>query len=453
MDYRECLNYLAALGQELRGVVFSLEPVSKILQRLGEPHRDYNTAVVAGTNGKGSTSAMLAAILDEAGYPTGLYTSPHLVRVNERFRVRGREITDSDLARSFTEVREAVEQLVEQGILQDRPSFFEFLTATAFLHFARADVRMAVLEVGMGGRLDATNVTEPEIVVITNIDLDHTEFLGQTHSAIAVEKAGVIKAGCTVVSGVENSDAAEVIRRRCTEVGAKLVETACHAKVLNLQSSEGRYTFDLALDPDFFSQLTPALLGRFQISNAVTAVTAARMLSKEGFEIPSRAVADGLRRAVWPGRLEVIRESPLVVMDGAHNPAAAREIAGFVSEHWAGKSLRLVYASMRDKAIGEISGILFPLAQEVYLTQPDHPRAAEPAEILSAAQSLPAKFFLEPEPAHALSKACQASSADDVVLVIGSLFLVGAIKKAQLEGKLKLGPIADQSLPAFKRRE
>ena len=439
MDYRECLDYLASLGHELRGVVFTLGPITRILNCLGNPHLGYATAVVAGTNGKGSTSAMLASIMEAAGYRTGLYTSPHLVRVNERFRVCGAEIGDEDFAQSFTEVRAAVDRLVEQGSLHPKPSFFEFLTATAFLHFARCGVQLAVLEVGMGGRLDATNVTLPKVVVITNIDLDHTEFLGTTHSAIAAEKAGVIKPGCTVVSAVDNADAAAVIRRRCAEVGARLIETGRYAKVLGLRSSHGLYTFDFALNGDYFPQLTSPLRGRFQISNTVAAVTAATVLAKEGFEVPPGAIAEGLRQATWSGRLEVVAESPLVVMDGAHNPAAAREIAAFAREHWAGKRLRLVYASMRDKAIREIGQILFPLAEEVYLTRPDQPRAALPEEILAAGQSVPTRFLIQPEPAAALLEAWRASSPDDVILVAGSLFLVGAIKKAQQEGSLKLG--------------
>jgi dihydrofolate synthase/folylpolyglutamate synthase len=438
MDYRECLDYLAGLGHELREVRFGLEAISNILAFLGNPHKKYPTAIVAGTNGKGSTAAMLASILEQAGYSTGLYTSPHLVRVNERIQVGGREISDEDFAHSFTEVRHAVEQLLEQKALAQWPSFFEFLTATAFLHFARSGVEFAVLEVGMGGRLDATNVTEPQVAVITNIDLDHTEFLGTTRAAIAAEKAGVIKPRHAVISAVEHAEAAEVIRRRCRELQADLIETPGFARPTNLQSRNGRYAFDLVLDGDLFSQLPSPLRGRFQVSNAAAAAMAAWRLAREGFEIPREAIAEGLRKAVWPGRLEVIRERPLVALDGAHNPAGAREIAAFIKEHWPGKRLRLVYASMRDKAIGEISEILFPLAEEVYLTRPDQPRAASPEEILAAARYRPQRVHLEPEPARALERALRASSAEDVVLAAGSLFLVGAIRKAQEEGKLNL---------------
>jgi dihydrofolate synthase/folylpolyglutamate synthase len=438
MNYSECLNYLAALGHELRGVRFGLEAITTILSSLGHPHRQYPTAIVAGTNGKGSTSVILASILEHAGYRTGLYTSPHLVRVNERMQINGREISDEDFAQSFSEIQQTVDRLLEQKSLEFRPSFFEFLTATAFLHFARARAEFAVLEVGMGGRLDATNITEPRVAVITNIDLDHQEFLGTTHAAIAWEKAGVIKRGRPVVSACAHPEAAAVIRRRCAELEAPLVETAALSRLANLRHREGRYEFDFALDGDYFSNLILPLLGRFQVENAVAAVTAAWQLRQEGMRITHAAILEGLRHASWPGRLELIHDRPLVLLDGAHNPAGAREIAAFVQEHLAGRRLRLVFASMRDKAIGEISEILFPLAEEVYLTRPEQPRAASPEEILAAARCGTPQIFLEAEPVRAFERAYQASAPEDVILAAGSLFLVGAITKARREGRLAM---------------
>jgi dihydrofolate synthase/folylpolyglutamate synthase len=299
-------------------------------------------------------------------------------------------------------------------------------------------VEFAVLEVGMGGRLDATNVTEPRVAIITNIDLDHEEYLGSTHAAIAHEKAGVIKPGRPVISACGHPEAAEVIRRRCAEVGAGLIEASSFAAVSTLRSSHGYYAFDLALNGDQFSQLRPALLGKFQLKNAVAAATAAWRLGQEGFNIPRAAIAEGLAGATWPGRLEVILKRPLVLLDGAHNPAAAREVAAFIHEHHAGGRVRLVYASMRDKAIGPICETLFPLAEEIYLTRPENPRAASAEEILAAARCRPARILIEPEPGLALDAACRASAPEDIVLAAGSLFLVGAIKKALLEGKLTI---------------
>ena len=427
MNYTECLAYLAELGNEVRGMKFGLEAIESILASLGHPERACPSAIVAGTNGKGSTSAILASILEQAGYRTGLYTSPHLVRVNERIRVNGREISDEDFARSFAEVRQTVDRLLREKSLAHRPSFFEYLTATAFLHFARARADFVVLEVGMGGRLDATNVTEPRVAVITNVDLDHMEFLGSTHRAIAEEKAGVIKPRRPVVSCCEHDDAVEVVRRRAAALEAELLEPARFAALSNVRSLGGRYVFDLALNGDRFFDLASPLAGEFQMKNAMAAVTAAWRLAQQGYRIPPPAIVAGLRKASWPGRLQVVRERPLIVLDGAHNPAAARELRAYAREQWAGRRLRLVYASMRDKAMGEISEILFPLADEVYLTRPALARAATAEEVLAAARCQPRRVVVEPEPARALEDACQASSSDDVVLACGSLFLVGAL--------------------------
>ena len=438
MNYVECLKYLDSLGQEVHGLKWGLETTTKVLTRLGNPHLKYTTAIVAGTNGKGSTAAMLASILCQAGYRTGLYTSPHLVRVNERMRIDGAEISEADFARAFSDVRQAVESLLEEKTLAQVPSFFEFLTATGFHYFAQAAANFVVLEVGMGGRLDATNVAQPRLAVITNVGLDHMEFLGSTLAEIAREKAGVIKPGTPVVSGCEPGDAARVIRQRCAETGAELLETDTLGRLSGLQSFGGHYLFNLTLVADSFSGLSCPLLGRFQVKNAVAAVTAAWRLGRDGFRMTPTAIVKGLESTSWPGRLERVLERPLVLLDGAHNPAAARVLADFIQEDLVGRRLRLVYASMRDKAIGEISEILFPLAEEVYLTRPHLPRAATPEEILATTQFRPKRLVIEPEPAAAVARACQASSGDDVVIIIGSLYLVGAVKKALVEGRLQL---------------
>jgi len=447
MTYPECLIYLADLGQELHGLKFGLEAISRILVDLGRPHERYDTAIVAGTNGKGSTCTMLASILQHAGYRTGLFTSPHLVRVNERMRVNGQEVSDADFAAAFTAVTAAVERLVKRKDLEKPPSFFEFLTATAFQYFSQAGAKFVVLEVGMGGRLDATNVTDPRVALITNIDFDHMEFLGSTLAAIAAEKAGIIKPHRALISGVEDPEAAAAIRRRAEECGAEVLELKNLAQITNLHAQQGRYSFDLAFGQDRYAGLTCPLLGKFQVRNTAAAVAGAWRLQAEGFEISRRSILQGLRAATWPGRLEPILPRPLVLLDGGHNPGAARELASFIKEELPGRRVRLVYASMRDKAIREICDSLFPLAEEVYLTHPEHARAATPEEILAALQARPARLHIEVEPVRALERACSASAPYDVVLVVGSLFLVGDIKKAQGEGKLHL-PASSQTSAA-----
>ncbi|HKT11608.1 MAG TPA: cyanophycin synthetase, partial [Terriglobia bacterium] len=259
---------------------------------------------------------------------------------------------------------------------------------------------------------------------------------GETHAAIAAEKAGVIKPGRIVVSGCEHPEVREVIRQKCMEVGVELIETGGLAAARSVFHLDGRYGFDLQMDGGELRGITLQMPGRFQVKNAVMAATAAAQLRRAGFRIPSEALREGLQAAFWPGRLEIIRQRPLILLDGAHNPAAAREVAEFVGRHLKGRTLRLVYASMRDKAIGEISGILFPLADVVYLTRPGLDRAATPGEILESAQGTPRETIIEPDPARALERAVDASLPEDAILVAGSLFLVGAIKQAITAGRL-----------------
>lgn len=438
MNYSESLEYLTNLGHELRGVKFDLTNMRLILDELGHPERSWPSAIVAGTNGKGSTCAMLASILTCAGYRTGLYSSPHLVRVNERIRVGSREIIDDDFALAFSDVERAVSRLLADGRLLQRPSFFEFLTATAFVHFARVHVDFAVLEVGMGGRLDATNTAEPEVAIITNVELDHMEYLGHTHAAIAAEKAGVIRGGRPVISGCRHPEAAAVVRNRCADLGADLIELLSFARLNNLADHDGRFSFGLALNGTRFAALQTSLRGRFQVENASAAVAAAWKLAARGWKIPATAIAEGIARANWPGRLELCGEHPLTFLDGAHNPAAAAAVADFVRSEFAGRPLTLVYASMRDKAVEEVAQLLFPLASDIYLTGTAQPRAATPEELQDRAgrHAGSSPVQLVPDPALALMQARRTSPPDGVVLATGSLFLVGAIKEAFIGRRL-----------------
>ena len=280
------------------------------------------------------------------------------------------------------------------------------------------------------------------MAIITSIGLDHINFLGDTLASIAREKAGVIKPGIAVVSSCGPEEAAAVIRERCAELGAELIETSRIGLLSGVQQSHGHYLFNLSLEADSFASLSSSLRGRFQVENAAAAVAAAWRLGQDAFHIPRSAIASGLQNTSWPGRIERISERPLVLLDGAHNPAAARALAEFVQDELKGRRLRLVYGSMRDKAVGDITGILFPLAEEVYLTQPHLSRAASPDEILAAGRFRPQRLVIEPEPARAVARACQASAKEDVVMIMGSLFLVGAVKRALLDGQLRLPAVA-----------
>ncbi len=430
MTYSECLAYLEALGLELHGRKFGLEKITALLDALGNPQKSFQSVIVAGTNGKGSTSALLSGILSYSGIRTGLYTSPHLVRVNERIQVDGTDISDEAFAGAISCIREKSEELQAKLRWEEPPSFFEFLTLASFLHFARAEVEIAVLEVGLGGRLDATATAHPVMALITNVDYDHEQILGATLAEIAREKAGVIRPESPVLVGCENSEPLEAIRARARELGAECIELKQFARAENVKSFSGHCRFDLSLNGTYLPNVSLGLRGRFQVENAVAAAAAAWKLREAGSPVSRRALVEALREVQWPGRLEPIGSSPMVLLDGAHNPGAAFQVAQFVRENAPRKKMRLIYASMLDKNIGRISEILFPLAEKVYFTQPHLPRAAPPEFLLESARFRPARYVLAEDPIRALDQALGESNPEDLVLAAGSLFLVGEIRRA-----------------------
>ena len=438
MSYEECLAYLDPLGNDMLGRKFGLEKITVLLEALGNPQRSFPSVSVAGTNGKGSTSAMLAGILSLSGNRTGLFTSPHLVRVNERIKIDGADIRDDEFAEVFSEVRQVAEKVQRQAGWEESPSYFEFVTATAFLHFARARVGVAVLEVGLGGRLDATSTAEPVLALITNVDFDHERILGSTLAEIAREKAGVIRPNLPVLVGAEEPEALGEIQKRAKELGAECLEVRNFARVTNLRSFQGLHCFDLSIKfsggEERFPNVSVGLRGKFQVRNAVAAAAGAWKLKQAGMPVSRRALIEALREVRWPGRLETMDFTPLLLVDGAHNPGAARQLAEFLCDHVRPRKVRLIYASMRDKNISGISEILFPLAEKIYLTQVSMPRAASPQELLASAKIRPACFTLEANPLKALELARRESGPGDVILAAGSLFLVGEIHKALRAG-------------------
>jgi dihydrofolate synthase / folylpolyglutamate synthase len=435
MSYEESVRELMALGRELaaprqaRVQKFGLENIKLLAAGLGDPHRAVPCVHIAGTNGKGSTAAMLESILRAAGLRTGLYTSPHLERINERIRMNGSDIIDDDFAAMWTRVRASIESLLAAGKLATHPTFFECVTAMAFLAFANAGVDVAIYEVGLGGRLDATNIVLPEVVTLTPIDFDHENFLGHSIEEIASEKAGIIKQGTWVVSAVERSDARAVIVRRAIELGARLVEVDTAWHVEDSQASDGFYTaVATAQDSHKRLQLEPALPGRFQIRNALAAATAARLLAERGFRVDDAAIERGIRTVHWPGRLERIAERPAVYLDGAHNPAGARELLRFWEESFLGRRILLVFGSMRDKAVDEIAGLLFPRADCVILTEPRQPRAISAPLLAEMTGHMAKRSIILRDPGSALERSLEMASANDVVFATGSLFLVADLR-------------------------
>jgi dihydrofolate synthase/folylpolyglutamate synthase len=435
MTYEESVRALFSLGRELaapqqaRVQKFGLANITILSEDLGQPQRSSPCAHIAGTNGKGSTAAMLESILRAAGLRTGLYTSPHLERINERIRINGENISDQDFAAVWSRVHSAIESLMASGRLTAHPTFFECVTAIAFLAFAQRQVDFAIYEVGLGGRLDATNIVEPEVAIITPIDFDHENFLGHSIEEIAGEKAGIIKPGAWAASASERPEARAVIARRCAEMNARLVEVDAVARAEDVQSEDGLYSAVAAFtDSRKPLALAPSLPGRFQIRNALTAAVAARLLAERGFPLSDAAIERGISTANWPGRLERLATQPDLYLDGAHNPAGARELLKFWNENYSGRRIFLVYGAMRDKAVDEISGLLFPHATAVVLTEPRQPRAIS-APLLAEMTSHDAQeTIVVHDPAQALETALERAGPRDVVFVTGSLYLVGELR-------------------------
>ncbi|MGA7927760.1 MAG: folylpolyglutamate synthase/dihydrofolate synthase family protein [Candidatus Sulfotelmatobacter sp.] len=448
MSYETAVARMFALGHELAGLTpshkFDLAHMRVLLQAMDHPERRFPSVLIAGTNGKGSTAATLASILRASGLKTGLYTSPHLVRINERIRVNGKEIRDDEFASLHGEVDRVAERLEERAELPWHPSFFEMMTAIAFEYFAREKVDLAVLEVGMGGRLDATNVVDPRVSVITDIALDHQKFLGNTVGEIAREKVGIIRPGGVVVTLPQQPEANDVIGNTILELGARAVNAVSYVPpvspgsgkylVPSTEPSNPRwiYRYPLAVLGEQFLVET-SLVGRHQLRNVALAIAAAAELSEQGFGgITAKSIESGIRETRWPGRLQVIAarpEWPEMVLDVAHNPAGAWALRSALSERYEDRPLIFVFGAMRDKAISEMTEILFPLADRVIATRPENPRAASPEEIRQAAGRTGVEIEAVENVRRALERARVLASAGAVVVVTGSIYLVGEVMR------------------------
>jgi dihydrofolate synthase/folylpolyglutamate synthase len=443
MTYDEAVHALFSLGTELasprqpalssaqgtRVQKFGLENISVLAEALGSPHLAMPCAHIAGTNGKGSTAAMLESILRAGGLSTGLYTSPHLESINERIRLNGENISNQDFAAAWAQVHAAIESLLSAGKLAAHPTFFECVTAMAFVTFASHGVQFAIYEVGLGGRFDATNIVQPEIAVITAIDFDHENYLGHSIELIAAEKAGIIKPGAAIVSASERPEARAVIVAQAATAHAHLIEIDSAFRLKDHQKSDGLYRATaVSTDPKKKSvlHLAPSLPGAFQIRNALTAATAATLLAERGITaIKIATIERGIASAKWPGRLERLAEHPVLYVDGTHNPAGARELLKFWQQNFASSKIFLVYGAMRDKAVDEIAGVLFPHAETVIFTEPRQPRAISATLLAEMTGHLAKKTEIVRDPAAALDRALQLAHPEDAVFATGSLYLVG----------------------------
>jgi dihydrofolate synthase / folylpolyglutamate synthase len=422
------LEFLFSL--ERLGMKFGLENMEAICAALGHPERSFRSIIVAGTNGKGSVTAMTSAALHAAGYATARYTSPHLERIEERFVIGEREVAPADLEDAATTIQATVERLIAEGVLEALPTFFECATAIAFEIFRRARVEIAVVEVGLGGRLDATNVITPMAAVITTIDFDHQDLLGESLESIAREKAGVIKPGIPVIVGPVAPGARAVIEARCSEVGARLVDAGERVRVTAPTAGgpggERRVSFEAGQHR--LNDVALALRGRHQIGNAAVAFCLMTELASLGLRLDETVMRAGLATARWPGRLERVRwRGSDVLLDAAHNPAGARALAGYLGENgWT--DVTLVLGVMRDKDVTGMLSALLPCCTTLVCTTPPSPRAL-PAEALAALaaplRSAPARVVSIPDPAAAMAAACVGGAR---VVAAGSIFLIGALR-------------------------
>jgi len=417
------VNYEQIPGISYAQPGYSLRHVEELLNRMGDPQLAARTIHIAGTKGKGSVAAMIAQVLSDSGYKTGLYTSPHLHTLRERISIDGSLISEAEFAAAMAEVKPFIESMRQDTAFR-QPTYFEVLTALAFAYFQKKRVDFQVLEVGLGGRLDATNVARPVICIITPISLDHTQILGNSLEEIAREKAGIIKSGCWVVLSPQPEEAASVITDICREREAKVVQVGkditwhkiggdLHHQSLAIEGRTSKY------------QVSIPLLGDFQLENAVVAVAALEILASAGFAISAADIAQGLARVKWPGRFQILQQHPTVLVDGAHNVASMKRLVSNIKSYFSYKRIFLVFGTSCDKDIPGIINELVALSPQVIVTQTPHSRAA-PLSTLAAEFG---KRGIEPEiretVAEAISRVLYLADKTDIICVIGSLFVVG----------------------------
>ena len=405
--------YLTGLMKN--GIRLDLQPFEQLLAKLQHPQRAYPAILVGGTNGKGSIAAMVTAILVKAGFRVGLYTSPHLVDVRERIRVNGQMISPEEIDACLAEIRVAD----DPGL-----TYFECLTAAAFIHFCKQHVDLAVLEVGMGGRLDATNVVSPVLSIISNVTLEHTNFLGRRLREIATEKAGIIREKGLCLTAATQKTVRETLRTRCRECGATLLELGIDFRVR--RGREGSFSYrgnDLTL-----RHVQTALPGLHQVKNAALAIAAIGELTGRGFPVTEKDIITGLTSVSWPGRLETVRSRPTVILDGAHNPAAVAVLCASLRKFYSWRRLIVIFGVLEDKKYGDMVKMLCSLASEVIITRPKTERAVSPEVLLPVVRRYGMKSEVIENPPDALEKALAAADAADLICITGSLYLVGEIR-------------------------
>jgi dihydrofolate synthase/folylpolyglutamate synthase len=424
-ESRDYLDHLQHFGIKL-----GLENITALCAELGNPQNRFLSIPVAGTNGKGSVSAMLAGIMRAHGLKTGLYTSPHLARIEERIRINGTMIPERRFRERLTALKAAIDRAMAEGQLVYHPTYFEVVTALALVEFAEQEVDVAVLEVGMGGRFDATNVVRHLGSDLTTIAKDHEKHLGATLDKIAFEKAGIVKPGVPIVCGVRGGAALRVIRGIARERQAPLVEVFGAGRTLETKRTASGYRFVYLGERGSYA-FTPGLAGRHQGANAATAIAAAEVLARVWKPLDKARVLAAVRETRWEGRLETVQRRPLVLLDGAHNIEGVTALAEHIKKI-IGRRVVLVFAAMEDKDLRAMTRILFPIASMVVLTRVPYKRSATPEALLAAAPPFKGPVFLEPDTRKAVETALSISGGRTLVVIAGSLFLIGEVKRLRL---------------------
>ncbi|MBA3515118.1 MAG: bifunctional folylpolyglutamate synthase/dihydrofolate synthase [Pyrinomonadaceae bacterium] len=425
MQFDETLRYLLSLGVETLTIKLGLRNTELLLAALGDPQKSLPAVQIAGTNGKGSTAVVLDSICKAAGIKTGLYTSPHLISITERIKVAGREISAEHFALYATQVRSAAERLEDEGQIEALPTFFEHVTAIAMLAFREGQVELAILETGLGGRLDATSVAGAELVAITPIERDHEEYLGETLESIAAEKAAIIRPGSTAIIAPQPAQALDVILRHCKHVNVQPSVDQCRATV-ECVTQDGRVRVTVETEQDHYENVLLGLRGRHQITNVTVAIRLAEFLRARGFAISRSAIIEGVETASHAGRLELWKGRPSFLFDGAHNPSGTRALREYLDE-FVDAPVTLVFGAMRDKNLEQMAENLFPAANRLVLTKPDSPRAASLDELEKLASHVVGsqKIFMASSLRNAIREAIEGTPPEGLVCFSGSLYLIG----------------------------
>lgn len=427
MNFNQAVEYLLQLGHETLAMKLGLRNTELLLQALGNPERSYLSVQIAGTNGKGSTAVMLDSICRKAVIATGLYTSPHLVSITERIKIDGVEISNDQFARYATTVRHTAEKLIGDKRIDALPTFFEHVTAIALLAFRDAEVKVAILETGLGGRLDSTTAVRSQILAITQIAFDHEEYLGNTLERIAEEKAAIIHPGArvVVVANHQPPEAIAVIKRRAqdSEVHAAIGE--CTVKI-DETPNDGTYCATFQTPTAVYNRVRLGLAGEHQLDNAAVAIQLAEHLG-----IDNRAICEGIEASRHPGRLELLSANPPILLDGAHNVAAMRSLSAHL-QRFGRRPLTVVFGAMRDKRGDEMLAILGEISDTLILTKPNNIRSAEPDDLLSSAATQLIKSRVVSNSREALRAAIDSTPPHGLIVVTGSLYLVGEIRDKQI---------------------